>query len=284
MTTEFLHRHRAGVLLFLGLAFSSLLLALRVEPYVRGLKGALWFFVSPGVVYDGEFLNRFDGLRGRLFHLVVAEGENHILREQIAQMAKRDSERDALEIENARLRDLLDLRERKFSEAVPAEAVSTDIRDWFHSIVLNKGEKSGVASSAAVVVGGSAHLALVGRVQEVSEDTSKVMLITDLVSSISVGIVGKGDLGLLEGRNRPWCVVKYLPGDTTVAAGDEVITAGLGGVFPPGVPVGRVMDVMESEDGFFKSARVKPFADFGAVREVLVLKRKDLSLREKSPS
>jgi rod shape-determining protein MreC len=125
-----------------------------------------------------------------------------------------------------------------------------------------------------VVAGGPDQLTLVGRIEEVNDNTSKVLLVTDLVSAISVGVVGKPDLGLLEGRNRPWCVMRYLPGDTTVAAGDEIISAGLGGVFPPGVPVGKVMDVMESDDGFFKSARVKPLADFGSIREVMVLNRK----------
>lgn len=282
MTTEFFQRHRAGVILFLGLTFSSILLALRVEPYVRGFKGALWFLISPDAVYSGEFLNRFDGLRGRLFHLVVAEGENHILRQQIVEMAKRDIERDALEVENTRLRELLDLRQRKFSDAVTAEVVGFDIRDWFHSIIINKGKKDGVVPSAAVVAGGPERMTLVGRVEEVNETTSKVLLVTDLVSAVSVGVVGKPDMGLLEGRNRPWCVMRYLSGDTTVATNDEITTAGLGGVFPPGVPVGRVVDVAISDDGFFKSARVKPFTDFGSVREVLVLRRRDLSAEGKA--
>ncbi len=282
MTTEFLQRHRAGVLMLVFLAVSSLLLVLRIEPYIVGIKTALWFMVSPEVVYTGQFFNKFDTLRGRLFHMVQSEGENFILREQLAAMAKRDLERDTLENENNRLRDLLGLRQKMFAEAIPAEVVGRDVRDWFHTILINKGSRDGIAPSAAVVVGSIQRPILVGRIGEVEERSSKVLLVTDLVSAVSVRVVGRADLGLLAGGNRPTCIMKYLSRQSEAAAGDEVVTAGLGGVFPPGIPVGVITDVNVSEDGFFKFAKVRPHSDFGSLLEVLVLQRKEMPLKEKA--
>lgn len=282
MTTEFLHRHRAGCFLVIFLSISTLFMALRLEPAIQGIKSALWFLVSPNVVYSGEFLNRFDGLRGRFFHLVVAEAENHILRDQLAQVSQRDLQREALEKENIRLRGVLDLRQKRFGDAVAAEVVGVDVRDWFHALIINKGRRDGLAPSAAVVGGSPDHLGLVGRVAEVSEHSAKVMLITDLISSVSASIKDKGDMGLLEGRNRPWCVLRYLSQDTSVTSGDEVVTAGLGGIFPPGISIGQVMDLTESDEGFFKTARIKPAVNFGSLHEVLVVHRKDAIPAEKA--
>lgn len=257
------------------------MMALRLEPFIQGLKSAMWFLVSPEVVYSGEFLNRFDGLRSRIFHLVVAEAENHILRDQLALLSDKNLEREAMEKENVRLRSLLGLREKKFGDSLVAEVVGLDVRDWFHVLILNKGKADGVVPSAAVIGGPPDHLTLIGRVSEVTEHTSKVLLITDLISSVSVEAKEKGDIGLLEGRNRPWCVMRYLSQDTTVTAGDEVVTAGLGGIFPPGIIVGHVVDLTESDEGFFKTARVKPAVNFGSLQEVLVVHRKDIPSIEK---
>ena len=111
------------------------------------------------------------------------------------------------------------------------------------------------------------------RIAEVIDHSSKVLLITDLASAVSVGVVGKEDQGLLEGNNHPWCVLKYLTQETQVAAGDEVVTAGLGGIFPPGIPVGKVVEVKGSMDGFFKEARLWLAANLNSVQEVLILER-----------
>jgi len=276
MTVEFLQRNRAGVFLILFSALAFFFLTLRLEPYVEGIKSAVWFLISPKVVYSGEFFNKFDSLRGRLFRLVAVEGENVILRQQLTDLSKKEIERDALEKENNRLRGVLGLKEKTFPNAVSAEVVGRDLRDWFHMVLINKGDREGIPPAAAVVVSIDGRPTLVGRVVEIGPHTSKVVLITDLVSAISVGFGNRPDIGLLEGRNRQWCTVKYLSQKSDVAPGDDVLTMGLGGVYPPGIPVGKVEDVRLSPDGFFKEAKVWPYTDFGSLQEVLVLERRDL--------
>lgn len=283
MLAEFLHRHRAGVLLVLLSMFSLLLMALQVTPYVEGLKSSLWFLISPEVVHSGHFFNKVDSLRGRFFHLIRVEGENVILREQNAHLSKGEMERDALERENNRLRNLLGLQEKVFSNSIAAEVVVHDIREWFHSVVINKGESDGVSLSAAVVTIKNDRPVLVGRVGEVDAASSKVLLLTDAVSAISVTVSRTNEVALLEGRNKPWAILNYLPEHSEIAVGDEIITAGLGGLFPPGVFVGQVISVSTSEDGFFKQAKVDLSAKMQSVQNVLVLERKPLK-EKKNPS
>lgn len=274
MFFEFLQRHRAGVLVLSLAGLSLVLMALRIGPYVTGIKAAAWFFISPEVVYSGQFFNKLDSLQGRFFRLVRVEGENHILREQNSQLSKREVEREALEIENNRLRLLLDLRQKSFPQGIPAEVVGRDTRDWFHALSINKGSAKGVAIAAAVVASSREKPVLVGRVGEVTEEASKVLLLTDAVSAISATVKRTGDMGLVEGRNKPWVELNYLNLHSEVAVGDEITTVGLGGVFPPGIPIGEVTRVTTSEDGFFKEAVVRPYARIGSLREVLVLERR----------
>src|SRR5262245_23701885 len=110
MIAEFIHRHRAGVLLLAFLSFALLAMSLRLESYVTAMKTAASYMFSPGAVYSGQFFNRLDAVKGTFFHLFRADGENSLLREQNAQLAKRVLERDALEEENNKLRGLLGLK------------------------------------------------------------------------------------------------------------------------------------------------------------------------------
>jgi rod shape-determining protein MreC len=280
MFADFISRHRAGVLLLVFATFSLLCMTLRIDAYVMGAKTATWYLFSPGAVYSGQFFNKLDSLKGGLFRLVRVDGENSILREQNALLAKRAMERDALEEENNRLRGLLELKKQSFSQAIPAAVIGRDWREWFHAAVLDKGVRDNVVFSAAVVTGQNDTPSLVGRILEVGETTSKVLLLTDAVSAISAKIEGRDEIGLLEGRNKTWVSLNYLAQTSQVQPGDKVVTAGLGGVFPPGIPIGTVESLSSMPDGYFKTARVVPFASLTSVREVLVLQRKTLNAEE----
>lgn len=274
MLTEILHRHRAGVLLIVFSFFSLLFMALQLTPYVVGIKSSLWFLISPQIVYSGQFFNKIDSLRGRFFHLIRVEGENVILREQNAQLSKGEMERDALELENNRLRQILGLKEKSYSGSIAAEVVAHDVREWFQSLVINKGLQDGLSQSAAVVGISNDRPVLVGRIAELDEHSGKVLLLTDAVSAISVNVARTGDMGLLEGRNKPWVLLNYLPEKSEIAVGDEIVTAGLGGLFPAGILVGRVLNVTVSDDGFFKQAKVELAANVGSLQNVLILERR----------
>jgi rod shape-determining protein MreC len=276
VTTDFLQRHKAGVLLLSFLTFSTLCLTVRFDQYVAGIKSVMWFLVSPEVTLSGKFFDKLDTLNGTLFQLSRAEGENYLLRRQNAQLSIREMEREELEKENNRLRVLLQLREQVFPDALSADVIGRDPRDWFHSLIINRGKDDGVVLSAAVVAPSLEKPTLVGRVVEMDAHSSRVLLVTDIVSAISVEIAARNEIGLLEGRNRPWVMINYLSQQSSVAAGDEVVTAGLGGVFPPGIPVGKVLDVAVTEEGFFRVAKVIPYAEFGSLKEVLVLQRMDV--------
>lgn len=270
---DFFHRHRPAVLLAIFTTISFFLMALRVGPIVNACKISVEFLISPAIIQSGDFFNRLDASTGRFFRLIRTEAENTLLRAQNAELAKKDVEADALQEENNRLRTLLDLRQKTFPGGIGAEVVDRDVRDWFRSVTINKGSNGLIPIGGAVVSAATDKPTLVGRVAEVKDKSSKVMLLTDSLSAVSVRVIRTDDIGLLEGRNQPTAKLNYLPHLSQVEVGDEVVTAGLGGLFPPGVPVGQVTHVQDSPDGFFKEAVVLPHARLSSLRDVLVLQR-----------
>jgi len=254
----------------------------KVDSYILGIKAISWYVISPEVVYSGRFFNHLESLKGQIFRLFSVDGENFILKRENTRLSQIEMERNTLADENIRLRGLLDLKQKDFSKGIAAEVIARDMRDWFQTVVLDKGEKQGVVMSAAVLTGMPENPVLVGRIKEISANESKVLLLTDALSAVSVSIVGRGDFALLQGHNRPGLVLHFLPSESQVTEGDLIVTAGLGGVFPPNIPIGTVSGVFISKDGYFKTAEVKPLPQFSSFREVLILERKEVA--PESPS
>ena len=111
---------------------------------------------------------------------------------------------------------------------------------------------------------------LAGRVLECGSHSSKVLLISDPLSSVSVSISRTGEQGLVQGQGS-FLTVEYLDLASDAKPGDEVVTNGLGGIFPQGIPVGVLTQVEVSASGFRRGI-LKPSVSLNRIREVLVLK------------
>jgi len=112
---------------------------------------------------------------------------------------------------------------------------------------------------------------LVGRVVEVTPYTAKVQLVTDPVSA-SGGLLQRTRVtGIVSGNLGAGLRMRYLPLLADVAVGDEVVTSGMGGVFPKGIPVGRVTAVERKSGALFLEAVLQPKVDLGRLEEVLIL-------------
>jgi rod shape-determining protein MreC len=120
-------------------------------------------------------------------------------------------------------------------------------------VIALAGRDDGVVKGQAAMAGNG----LVGRVQDVGDRVSRVMLLTDINSRLPILIERTRDQAVLAGNNSDLPDINYLPRDADIKIGDHVVTSGVGGAFPPGLPVGEVAEV---EDG---KVYVQPFADLG---------------------
>ena len=166
-----------------------------------------------------------------------------------------------------RLRALLGYSEQFSMPTTMAQAVMLDISGRFKSLIVDRGSSSTIDVDDAVVNANG----LVGRVVLTTKDMAKVQLVTDGNSSVGVLIERTRRQGVLRGDGMGGAQLYDIP--TTgadVRPGDNVLTAGIDGVYPKGIPVGVVQKV-EKGQALFMTITVKTTVDFGSIEEVVVL-------------
>ncbi|WP_031407960.1 rod shape-determining protein MreC [Geobacillus vulcani] len=210
--------------------------------------------------------------------------ENELLKARLEEYAALETEVEALRQENARLRALLDKKEslRDFV-SIQATVIGRNPDRWRETIIINKGEQQGVKKDMAVITPAG----LVGKVQHASQFTSTVQLLSalDQNNRISAYVQGKENVfGLIEGydEKRRELLLGEIPIDAKVEKKQKVLTSGLGGVFPKGLPIGEVTEVKPDQYGLTKVVYVKPFANLYDIDDVMIVKRTiDAALQEK---
>jgi rod shape-determining protein MreC len=118
---------------------------------------------------------------------------------------------------------------------------------------------------------------VVGRIVAVSPNYSKVLLIIDQNSSVDCLIQTTRERGMFKGFSAEVCRLDYVTKSSKARPGDTVVTSGLGGIFPKGLPVGEIISVKKNSGSLFKDIDVRPLVDFSKLEEVLVVIGEDLS-------
>jgi rod shape-determining protein MreC len=194
--------------------------------------------------------------------------ENQQFRRERLQTESRLQRLEALERENARLRLLLDSTARVGSRALVAEILSVDLNPYRQRLDLNRGLVDDVFVGQALIDAQG----VIGQVVRVGPLTSEAVLITDADHAVPVSVnrnglrtiaVGTGDSGRLR--------LPYLTNNADIAVGDLLISSGLGGVFPAGYPVARVLEVKRRPDQPFAEIIAEPASSLDREREVLLV-------------
>ncbi|MBI9020492.1 MAG: rod shape-determining protein MreC [Verrucomicrobia bacterium] len=187
--------------------------------------------------------------------------ENRLLNEAVVKLQAESRVRDTLEEENLRLRGLLEFRNQQSIELIPAQVVTRSISGWWQSLGLGKGTSSGIRANHAVISPDG----LVGRTAGVSPHSAEVLLVSDPACNVSARISRTGSFGLVVGRGvnlkgYPVAQMRFIHKDTPVRVGDEVVTSGLGGVFPRDILIGYVEEIHTEEAGLYQVAELLPQA------------------------
>jgi len=208
---------------------------------------------------------------GQLF---VVYRDNQALREQNEQL--RQSQLNVTEImaENMRLRTMLDYKKGAPQfDFVTAAVIARDPGTWTNIMIINKGSNDGLAKDMPVVT----PQGLAGNVIQVFASTSKVQLILDPRSAVG-SLIQRPEsrvAAIVEGYSaKPMSPhMVNLSRDADIIPGDKVITSGFGGIYPKGLLVGEVTDIVNEEGGLLKYAVLNPAVDFDRLEEVLVIVR-----------
>jgi rod shape-determining protein MreC len=178
--------------------------------------------------------------------LLHVRGENQQLRTSLDLLTEQNVQRQELLLENDRLRKLLLLKERSSAKLISAEVIGRDAIGWLKTILINKGENDNVYKDQAVVT----HQGIVGRCIEVADTTSRVLLITDINSSVDALVQRTRSRGIVEGTGSGMCELKYIP---------------------KGLPIGTVKDIKKSRNDLFQSVELVPSSNLNKLEEISLL-------------
>ena len=173
--------------------------------------------------------------------------------------------------ENNQLRGLIGWQRQAPWRLKPAQVVTRDPANWWRTVEIDLGSRDGVQPNLPVLTTDG----LVGRISSVSLTRSRVVLVGDQNCRVSALVDdATHDMGVLTSGgplDSSLVALSYLASGANLKAGQNVYTSGLGGVFPKGIPIGKIVDAQSIEYGLATEARVKLNANLGALDQVLVL-------------
>lgn len=184
--------------------------------------------------------------------------ENKRLKEENERLLQWRQAAMRLEAENKSLRDLLNYVPERLVAHATARVVAAPGGSFVRTLVVTAGERDGARKGQAALSGSG----MVGRVIDVGDRSSRVLLITDINTRIPVMLETSRLQAVLAGDNSSQPKLLYLPPETPPAVGERVVTSGHGGLFPAGIPVGVVAAVGD------RGIRVEPFADLDRLEHV----------------
>jgi rod shape-determining protein MreC len=200
-----------------------------------------------------------------------AQSENDELKQRVQELEVEVKQKADLASENARLRDLLQLKEQSKYKVLPARIIGRDPSMWFNSSIVNRGSLEGVQLNMPVVANGG----LIGRVSAVSPLTAQVDLITLKGSGIGAAIGQSAEstaIGVVVGTGSSEVVeMKYVPGYISIEVGQSVFTNGQDQIYPAGLKVGEIVNVISGSATTPHQIQIRPSAKLSSMQEVGIL-------------
>jgi len=248
-------------LLLVFAAFLVLVIGKADTVLVERVRTAVLDVVTPALDLLSRPISAASDLVTEVRALADLRQENAWLREERERLMQWQLVARQLDAENQALRGLLNLAPSPQLSFISARVVGDYGGTFVHSLLVVAGQREGVQKGQAVITGEG----LVGRVVEAGERSARVLLITDINSRIPVVVQRTGDRALLAGDNSGYPRLLYLSPDAVVLVGDQIVTSGHGGVFIPGLPVGRVRAVTAN------AVEVEPYVDWERIEYVRLL-------------
>ena len=260
-----------GALLVIFVALSLVMFTMSVRENGTGLfsgvRGAFSTITMP-VRYLGVAVTApFNGLGNIFSNLTADQGTLSDLKAENEALKSKNAELEEAEQTATRLQNLLALKSTYNLQSTAARIISGSNDSWSDTVTIDKGSSAGLAVGMPVSDSNGA----IGQIIECGVATSTVRLITDENSSVSAMIQSSRAQGMLKGSADGTLHLTLISTDQNVSVGDTVMTSGLGGVFPKGLPLGTVQSVNKPAGALYYEIVVKPLSSTESFEEVLVI-------------
>lgn len=236
------------------------------------IEGAISKIVTPIQNVIVILKNKTSGNDAFFTNIANLENENKELKEKISQLEQTQRELEIIKAENTTLKEYMNLTEKYASyKTLPAYIIEKDISNYSKTIVLNVGKKDGVEVNMTVI----ADAGLVGHIISVTEDTAKVETITDPASSVSSTVSTTREAiictGVIDSNNLKAVNIQT---DASIVVGDNLETSGMGGIYPKGILIGTIKEVINTKNKTDRYAVIKSAVEFENLETVLVITNK----------
>ncbi|WP_250471002.1 rod shape-determining protein MreC [Caballeronia sp. GAFFF1] len=257
----------ARLIFFVVLAIALLVSDVRFNTLeiVRGILGAGLYPLQRAALVPRDI---FMGAADLAVTSATLRSENRKLADKNLELSIKAGDAAQLNIENAHLRALLNLQSRATTQTTPAE-IQYDTRDPFtQKVVIGKGSQQGIQDGAPVVD----EEGVIGQVTRVFPMQSEVTLLSDKDQAVPVQIARTGLRSVIYGTPKGDTLdLRFVPISADVQVGDQLVTSGLDGVYPPGLAVAKVLRVDKQADTAFARVVCVPVAAVRGARQLLVL-------------
>ncbi len=201
--------------------------------------------------------------------------KNEQLQTKIDELEKEKRELDSIKNENKQLREMLKIKDQFYNyKTVGANIIAKDLGNWFNVFNIDRGTADKVKINTPVISASG----VVGKVVSSSMNSAKVLSIIDSESSISAIISKSMDYVIVSGdinlENEGLCRMNQIPIDLDLSVGDTVETSGIGGIFPKGLLIGSVKEIVQGNNELERYAIIKTAVDFRKLQIVFVLVNK----------
>jgi rod shape-determining protein MreC len=201
------------------------------------------------------------------FFIVSVAEENDRLKKELSAALEKSNRCYEIELANRRLFNFLNFKKDFNREVLAAEVIGRDPSPWFKTVIINKGRRAGIEKGFPVILPEG----LVGQVIRVSGKYAKVLLIIDWNSAVDGLVQRTRTRGIIKGKAMNQCLFKYALRKKDIQLGDIIISSGLDGIFPKGLRLGYVSNIVKESSGIFQEVSVTTFVDFESIEEVMVV-------------
>ncbi|MDI9590503.1 MAG: rod shape-determining protein MreC [Acidobacteriota bacterium] len=234
---------------------------------LNAVRGAWMTVTTPVRWVGGAITAPFQGLGNVVANLTADQGRLSDLKRENERLVARNAELEESEQTARRLESLLGLQSLYNLQSTAARIISGPTDSWSSTVTIDKGTSSGFSVGMPVTDANGA----IGQIVQCGATSSTVRLISDENSSVSAMVQSTRAQGILKGSVDGTLHLTLVRTDQTVEEGDMVVTSGLGGVFPKGLPLGKVLSVERTSGSLYYEIEVEPLSSAESFEEVLVI-------------
>ena len=264
-------RYTNIVFIFLLIIGFSFIIA-RSTPPIRLIKNFIYYISYPNINAANQIFQSAGNFADNIKAIVYLRQENLSYKQKNQELSDKLRNYDVISSQYENLVKLLDIPEVRATKSVFAKVSIREPNEWYQWFIIDKGETEGLYNDLPVaMLRDNGELCAVGRIIETYASSSKVALITNVMSAVPVQIKDKNINCLAEGFNSNLMKITYIPLNADIAVGDKIISSPLSSVFNEGMPVGIISSVSQEPAMDFKTAIAEILFETDALYEAVIL-------------